>query len=102
MLGSVISGQPCCAVSSTACRCWHRCSPRSLPVPAICIAHILHWHALTAGYSLAVRSVPVNVPQELPVAAAVNKLYESAEEAGHGDADFSAVLEAVLGLRGGR
>lgn len=34
--------------------------------------------------------------QELPVAAAVNKLYEAALASGHADADFSAVLEALL------
>ncbi|KAK9806870.1 hypothetical protein WJX72_005566 [[Myrmecia] bisecta] len=36
------------------------------------------------------------VQQPLPVAAAANELYLQAQSAGHGDADFSAVLEAVL------
>lgn len=35
------------------------------------------------------------VGQPLPVAAAANALYEKAKEAGLGDQDFSAVLEAL-------
>lgn len=35
------------------------------------------------------------VGQPLPVAAAANALYEKAREAGLGDQDFSAVLEAL-------
>ena len=35
--------------------------------------------------------------QPLPVAAAANELYIQARSQGLGDADFSAVLQAVLG-----
>ncbi|GAQ92564.1 3-hydroxyisobutyrate dehydrogenase-related protein [Klebsormidium nitens] len=40
------------------------------------------------------------VGQPLPVAAAANALYEKAREAGLGDQDFSAVLEALKQRRG--
>jgi 3-hydroxyisobutyrate dehydrogenase-like beta-hydroxyacid dehydrogenase len=33
--------------------------------------------------------------QPLPVAAAANEAYKRAKAAGHGDADFSAVYEAI-------
>ena len=36
------------------------------------------------------------VEQPLPVAAAANELYIAARAQGHGDADFSAVLQAVM------
>eukprot|EP00850_Spirogloea_muscicola_P006019 SM000028S10113 [mRNA] locus=s28:409918:412579:- [translate_table: standard] len=39
----------------------------------------------------------VEVAQPLPVAAAANEHFKAAKEAGQGDSDFSAVLEAVKG-----
>eukprot|EP00983_Pelagomonas_calceolata_P027729 871099-Pelagomonas_calceolata.AAC.1 len=39
--------------------------------------------------------------QALPVASAAHELYVQAQDEGQGDADFSAVLEAVLNLYSG-
>lgn len=40
--------------------------------------------------------------QPLPVSAAANEAFKRARQLGHGDADFSAVLEACLGGDGAK
>lgn len=42
------------------------------------------------------------VAQPLPVSAAANEAFKRARQLGHGDADFSAVLEACLGGDGAK